>query len=129
MIVLFINDIPRTVSEGSSIALFADDAKCYRTVRCPSDCNYLQNDLNSLYNWSVTWGLNFNLDKCVVMRTSRKRISSALSLTINPYIAGGHALEVVSSQKDLGVLVNNKLTWTSHIESIVAKANRMLGFL
>ena len=63
------------------------------------------------------------------MRISRKRISAIPSLAASPYEAGGHTLAVFPSQKDLGVTVTNKLTWSSHIERIVAKANRMLGFL
>ena len=50
------------------------------------------------------------------------------SLATSPYEAGGHALAVVSSQKDLGVIVTDKLIWSYHIECVVAKANRMLGF-
>ena len=75
-------------------------------------------------------GLAYNLDKCVVTRITRKRNSSILSLAISLYEAGGHAFAVVSSQKDLGVIVTDKLTWSSHIsECVVAKANRKLGFL
>ena len=51
------------------------------------------------------------------------------SLATSPYEAGGHALAVVSSQKDLGVIVTDKLMWSSHIECVVAKANRKLGML
>ena len=129
LFILFINDLPRTVSEGTSIALFADDAKCFRTVRCNNDYVMLQNDIDNLYDWSLNWGLSYNLDKCVIMRISRKRISSVPSLSVSPYEVGGHTLTVVPSQKDLGVTITNKLTWNVHIESIVAKANRMLGFL
>ena len=40
-----------------------------------------------------------------------------------------NALSVVSSQKDIGVTVNNILIWSLHVSHVVAKANRMLGFL
>jgi len=129
LFVIFINDLPRTVSDATSIALFADDAKCFRTVKSPSDCQRFQIDIDKLYDWSLTWGLSYNLDKCVVSRITRKRKSAIPSLAVSPYEAGGHPLAVVSSQKDLGVVVTNKLTWSSHIVVSVAKANRMLGFL
>ena len=51
------------------------------------------------------------------------------SLATSPYEAGGHALAVVSSQKDLEVIVTDKLIWSYHIECVVAKANRKLGLL
>ena len=94
-----------------------------------SHCTTFQYDINKLCDWSLRWGLAYNLDKCMVTRITRKRNSSLPSLATSPYEAGGHALLVVSSQKDLGVIVTDKLTWSSHIECVVAKANRMLGFL
>ena len=38
-------------------------------------------------------------------------------------------LKIVSSAKDLGITVSKDLKWTAHIAQIVAKSNRMLGFL
>lgn len=85
-------------------------AKCYRSVNDSSDCTNFQRDINKLYDWSLRWGLAYSLDKCVGMRITRKRNSSIPSLVDSPYEAGEHALAVVSSQKDLGVIVTDKLT-------------------
>ena len=41
----------------------------------------------------------------------------------------GEDLKIVSSAKDLGVTVSKDLKWTVHIAHVVAKFNRMLGFL
>jgi len=38
-------------------------------------------------------------------------------------------VEVVTSEKDLGIVIANDTSWKDHIVMIVAKANRMLGFL
>ena len=38
-------------------------------------------------------------------------------------------LEVVSEFKDLGLLVDSKLSWNIHEHSIVSKANKMLGLI
>lgn len=35
----------------------------------------------------------------------------------------------VSVVKDLGVLLDNKLSFSHHFESIIGRANRMLGFV
>ena len=37
---LFINDMPRSLSHSSTLALFADDAKCFHTIRAVSDCEW-----------------------------------------------------------------------------------------
>ena len=34
----------------------------------PDDVLELQEDLNRLVDWANTWQMNFNVDKCVVMR-------------------------------------------------------------
>ena len=129
LFLLHINDLPEVISRATTIALFADDAKCSRVVRSSEDCAVLQSDLNRLSDWSKQWGLSFNCSKCEVLRISRKRTSSLPSLAVSPYTIGDHALAVVPSQKDLGVMVTDKLTWSLHTSNVVAKANKMLGFL
>ena len=45
------------------------------------------------------------------------------------YRLNGINLEVVKSEKDLEVMIVNDTSWREHIVTIVARANRMLGFL
>ncbi len=40
-----------------------------------------------------------------------------------------HELESVTTEKDLGVTVDNKLQFSDHVRQIVNKANRVLGCL
>ena len=48
LFVSFINDMPRAVSQCSTLALFADDAKFFCTIRSASDCVQFQGDINNL---------------------------------------------------------------------------------
>ncbi len=57
----------------------------------------------------------------------RKRCSLLELPVVTPYTIDDHPLALVASSKDLGVLVNNKLTWNLPISSVVA--NKTLGFL
>ena len=50
LFLLYINDLPNVTSPSTSIALFADDAKCYRVVRNAEDCLSFQHDLYSVYD-------------------------------------------------------------------------------
>ena len=45
------------------------------------------------------------------------------------YSLHGISLEVVKAEKDLGVLISSAMIWKDHIIMVVAKANKMLGFL
>ena len=41
LFVLFINDMPSVLSHSSTLALFADDAKCFRAIKSHTDCALL----------------------------------------------------------------------------------------
>ena len=47
----------------------------------------------------------------------------------NSYSMGGLTLEETKEERDLGVLIDNKLDFGKHIRSIVGKANRVLGMI
>jgi hypothetical protein len=105
--------------------MFADDSKCYRQITQPRDRNLLQSDLDSLHHWSSTWDLNFNTKKCAALRFSRRKTSAPTQ----GYVLNQKPIKFAATQNDLGILVSNDLKWSSHVINIVAKANRMLGFL
>ena len=123
LFLLFVNDMPRVV-ENASLAMFADDSKCHKVIYQESDFVNLQRDLDALSTWSVSNELFFQPTKCVNLRISRKRNSPSRNYSLN-----GISLEVVKAEKDLGVLISSDMTWKNHIIMVVAKANKMLGFL
>ena len=47
---VYINDISRGLSKGTTIRLFADDSLLYRPIKSLKDCEILQHDLNTLQN-------------------------------------------------------------------------------
>ena len=55
----FVNDIPDSVTSSTTF-LFADDTKCLKTIKCPSESVLLQRDLHNLSGWSQQWNLIFN---------------------------------------------------------------------
>ena len=124
LFVLFINDIPCAVSQCSTLALFADDDKCFRTIRFASDCVLFQGDIDNLVDWSDVWKVAFNMDKCSLCTITRKR-----NPIIYDYNMRGKALKRVEAQRDLGVLITCDARFSEHIYAQVNKANKMLGFI
>ena len=55
----------------SDILLFADATKIIRTITTRVDVCTLQNDEDSLEQWSHKWLLNFHVDKCHVLTTGK----------------------------------------------------------
>ena len=128
LFLIFINDLPLEVI--SHVSLFADDSKLFTKIVAEGNkgrdnhngTEALQRDLDSVREWALKWKMEFNVDKCKIMH---------LGLT-NPkhtYTMGGTNLAVTSEEKDLGVLIDDKLNFRSHIKGIVGKANRVLGLI
>ena len=72
LFLIYINDISRNIT--SQTKLFADDMKVYRVLRdSKDDVEELHNGLTRSQSWSNDWQLQFNTDKCEVMRISKKK--------------------------------------------------------
>ena len=119
---LFINDL--SVGMSSRVLLFADDAKIYRKIACPNDATSLQGDLERLHQWSKTWHLRLNPSKCKTFRMTLKT-----KPLVTAYSIGGTVLEHVNEIRDLGVILDTKLTFGPHVHQLVSKTNRALGVL
>ena len=122
LFLVYVNDLPPVIQ--NRIALFADDSKCSSVIESLQDCESLQKDLDSLHGWSDNWHLRFNTSKCDVLTVTRKRHPFRYDYKLN-----NNSLKYVTQVKDLGVTISPDLTWDTHINTILAKANRMLAFL
>jgi hypothetical protein len=119
---LFINDLPLVICNSRTL-MYADDVKlCYqfKDDHCHSN---LQTDLNSFNSWCCANFLNLNSSKCKLMTFSRASPKFA------SYTLCGCALERIALVDDLGVRLDRKLKFTSHITNMVNKAMGVLGFI
>jgi hypothetical protein len=119
LFLLYINDLPSNLS--SSMRLFADDCLVYTSGKDNGHINTLQEDLDKLQVWEDDV---FNPAKCSTMQISYKKEPPTHSFTFC-----GQNLQRVDSHPYLGVEIDNKLTWSTHIKNTVKKANKVLGFL
>ena len=124
---LFINDLP-TVLPPDCTVLFADDTTIFLVG---NDCRLLNTSLQSCLDLANKWltnnGLQLNVDKtkCMLIRSPRARVHPPL---LHIHLSGSQ-IEQVSSFKLLGVLINDTLTWTSHINHVVSKVSRSVNLL
>ena len=114
--------MPDTIK--SNIRLFADDTIMYLTISKQDDCNTLQSDLTKLESWEKEWLMAFNPDKCEVIRITNKKTP-----IIHDYKLHGKILQTTKNTKYLGVTINDKLSWSKHINQITTKANNTLKFV
>ena len=108
LFLIYVNDMPDIVA--TTAKMFADDTKVYNKIKVIENCHELQDDLNNLSAWSYKWLLRFNETKCVVLKI---RLSIQYMYTLN-----GHALDTVSSQKDLGVTIYDSLKSSEHNQRV-----------
>ena len=127
LFLIFINDLPTELL--TKLSLFADDSKLFARILTnkptPGDGNgsrTLQEDLDKVAMWAEKWKMEFNVDKCKIMHLGYNNPGV-------PYRMGNAVLETTEEEKDLGILIDNKLDFGKHIRTIVARANRVLGMV
>lgn len=122
LFVIFINDLPDTISNESKIYLYADDTKIYRGIRGVDDMERLQRDVDGMKVWSEQWLLPFHPMKCKYMRIGSKAISKTGYCMHEP-------MEEVGVEKDIGVVMDNKLNFSDHLAEKINKANKIVGLI
>ena len=118
----YVNDLPDVIR--SKCLLFADDFKLYARVDSLEDVHSLQTDLDRLCQWSAAWQLKLNPSKCKILSLTLRT-----KPTIGVYTMENEAIERVHVMRDLGVMVDSKLTFSNHVDTMLKKANRALGLL
>ena len=123
LFLIYINDLPDGIN--SSTKIFADDTKVFSQVKTNEDCISIQNDLHSLFDWSQKWDLHFNASKCVHIHIGSKYTPHQYYMKEQD----GSLTPIKKSdcERDLGVLINSKLTPSNHVDQCVLKASRVVG--
>lgn len=123
LFVIFVNDIEKCL-KTSKLLCFADDMKIFARIRTYADTILLQEDLNLLQSYCIKNKLDLNPEKCTVMSFSRR-----VNTILYEYSLQQRDLRRVCSMRDLGITHDSKFLFDKHIDGIVSKASKALGFL
>ncbi|KAF0761231.1 Reverse transcriptase domain-containing protein [Aphis craccivora] len=123
LFILFVNSINKWITKAKFL-LFADDIKIYLKIDSPESCLILQSELDTFTTWVTRLGLSLNLGKCHVMSFNRSR-----SPILHPYRLCDVLINRVFVFKDLGIFYTSSLSFEHHINMIVSKALKILGFI
>ena len=136
---LYINDIENNLT--SKIRLFADDSALYRKIDTLADSHSLQQDILRLQDWADKWQMKFNIKKCKLLRITKRTktiirfkylmhtspsniappqqtptaVYNSLNID-NSLSSNSIVLDEVRSDKYLGVILDNKLSFNQHID-------------
>ena len=124
LFLVYINDLPEAV-QAQLLKLFADDAKLYKAIDSNCDAAELQQGLGKMLEWSYGWGLRMNASKCKVLHLSR----NTRTIQNEYFMKEGELLETVEFEKDLGVYVDEKMSFETHVTKSINMANKMTGIV
>lgn len=118
---VFINDLIYRISSPS--LLYADDLKIFRQIDAVDQCMHLQNDLHKIQEWCVHNKMILNVDKCYIISFTRKK-----NKILHLYSIRDTILKRVEVVRDLGVLMDEQLTFRPHYDNILKKKSCHPGF-
>jgi len=119
---LVLSNLLNNLDEGTecTVSMFADDAKLGGVVDTLAGCAAVQRDLDRLESWAERNLMKFNKGKCRVLHLGRSK-------PIHQYRLGADLLESSSVERDLGVLVDDRLTLSQQCALVAKKANGVPG--
>ena len=126
LFLLHIADIARGVSSETKTSSYVDDTRANRCIRdADMDCQALQSDLASIYEWADDVSMVFNSDKFECLRFWPGKASTPEFQYLSP---DNTPIEEKQHLRDLGVEISSDLSFTIHIENTVTAANRLVGW-
>ena len=128
MFLIYINDLPDNIR--STCKIFVDDTSLFSHVL---DKDTLQDELNydlqKVCDWALHWNsMQFNPEpkKQAQQMTFSKKVerNNSLPLTFNKT-----EVRTCQSQKHLGLVLDERLNFTEHIDSKTSKCDKLIGII
>ena len=116
LFLIFINDLPDLCNEVCPL-LFADDAK----FLCVGlDTKAIQDDLNTIFNWTLSNEMPFTMEKCahIPIRNENKEL-----------FFGNALIKPAFTQPDLGLYFSDDLNRNLHIDKVCGRANQVFQMI
>ena len=127
LFLIYINDL----SDGiiSDVKLFAEDTSIFSTVYSTNKrADSLNNDLQKISEWAYKWKMSFNPDP--TKQAQEVIFSRKLKKSLHPSIKFNNVpVQNASSQKHLGLILDDKLNFKSHLREKCSKFNKEIGII
>ena len=120
LFLLYINDM-HSICKHSSVLHYADDTSISFELKTSSATSCLQEDLDAVSSWLAKNKLTINSSKSELLLFRQNKVGS---LRIN-----GEVLNVVKCSKNLGVQIENSLTFEKHIDVVCKKVSKLVGLV
>ena len=127
LFLIYINDLEINIK--SQIRFFADDTMLYSIVKNPNiSASELNQDLEIIHQWAYQWKMEFNPDPT---KQATELLFSYKKKPPNhpPLFFNGNIVTKVDEHKHLGLILDKKLTFKSHIIEKISKAKKLVGII
>ena len=128
LFLIYASDLPSCQLASEIIILYADDTVNYYSSTDLSGLeSKLNSDLATVSNWFSSNLLTRNISKCnfVIFGNSRElKLVNDVSLKVN-----STAVERSDLFKYLGIVINQAMSWSEHIDTISTKINQRIGMI
>ena len=127
LFLLYINDLPNCLSNCEP-RMYAGDTHLTYAGDCVNNLQlYLNQDLDNVHNWLRANKLTLNMTKTEFMLISSRQRLSTLADSPTIITINDNQVSQVTTAKSLGVTIDNKLDWSSHIDKLTKKVASGIG--
>ena len=125
---MYINDLPNA-SKVLDPIMFADDTNLfYSHYDIKTLFNTVNEELKKLVIWFTSNKLSLNIKKTKYTFFHKNSVKDNIPLKLPDLHIFDKTIERTSSIKFLGVMLDENITWSNHINIIEKKSLKILGF-
>lgn len=121
---IMINEVFKQVEDQVEVALFADDGALWKRGRNIEYVVHKVQQAVDAVEQAIRWGFRISVDKTKTMFFSKKKIPNEIKVKLS-----ANKIERVDSFKYLGIWLDQRLTWTVHIQKIIDKCKKVINIM
>ena len=126
LFLIYINDLADGLSSNTKLS--ADDASPFSIIHDSVITNLeLNSDLSRIKQWAFQWKMSFNPDPN--KQVKEVIFSRKLKKVCHPSLRFNNNVSQASSQKHLGLTMDNRLTFVEHLTNVSNKISKTIGLL
>ena len=131
LFLLYINDLPFALKKAKATMYADDTAISYSSDKSEELDLVINEELSCIERWLQGNKLSLNVVKTQAMIIGSKPKIKNLNnpSTLPSFRVGGEEIDLINETKYLGVVIDNCLTWESHICAVQKKISRAIGLL
>ena len=126
LFIIYINDICEitgSVKDDVTFKLFADDVEAYACITNVESARMLQHCLDLICNWATRWQLKLSPSKCTVLSLGKSHVNTWYHCSVIV------VLPRVNQMTDLGILIDDQLSSSPHIDNVCTKAKQRAALI